>query len=57
MSRSFRASKAAWRFFEASPPGYRKVMLHWVTTAKRAETRAARLAKLVAACGVGERLR
>jgi uncharacterized protein YdeI (YjbR/CyaY-like superfamily) len=32
-------------------------MLHWVTTAKKPETRAARLAKLVDACRSGVRLR
>lgn len=55
--RAFQRERAAWRFFEASPPSYRKVILHWVTTAKRADTRAARFARLVAACAAGERLR
>ena len=54
--RMFRRNRAAWRFFEASPPGYKKQVLHWITGAKREETRASRLAKLVAACSVGERL-
>lgn len=53
----FQREAAAWRFFEATPPSYRKVVLHWVTTAKRAETRAARLARLMQACAAGERLR
>ena len=26
--RSFKRQKAAWRFFEATPPSYKKVMLH-----------------------------
>jgi len=55
--RAFRRDKAAWRFFEATPPGYRKVVLHWVTSARKAETRAVRLARLVQACAAGERLR
>lgn len=55
--RMFKREKVAWKFFEATPPGYKKVILHWVTTAKRAETRAARLTKLVEACAAGERLR
>lgn len=55
--RDFKRNKAAWKFFEATPPGYKKVILHWITTAKREETRAARLAKLVEACAAGERLR
>lgn len=54
---TFRRNRAAWRYFEAAPAGYRQVVLHWITTAKRPDTRAARLAKLVAACAAGERLR
>lgn len=53
----FKRKRTAWRFFEATPPGYKKVILHWVTTAKRADTRSARLAKLIEACGAGQRLR
>ncbi|MBA2410137.1 MAG: YdeI/OmpD-associated family protein [Gammaproteobacteria bacterium] len=55
--RTFKRAQAAWKFFEATPPSYRKVVLHWVTTAKKAETRASRLATLVQACVAGERLR
>lgn len=55
--RAFRRDKAAWRYFESSPPSYKKVMLHWVTTAKRAETRSSRFAQLVQACSTGLRLR
>lgn len=55
--RTFKRNKAAWTFFEAMPPGYRKTVLHWITTAKREETRLARLCKLIDACAAGERLR
>jgi uncharacterized protein YdeI (YjbR/CyaY-like superfamily) len=55
--RAFKRNKAAWKFFEATPPGYKKVILHWITTAKREETRVSRLEKLVEACAAGERLR
>ncbi|MGA8515784.1 MAG: YdeI/OmpD-associated family protein, partial [Burkholderiaceae bacterium] len=54
---AFGRDAAAWAYFEACPAGYRKVLLHWVTTAKKPETRAARLAKLVEACRAGVRLR
>lgn len=47
---AFKRDKAAWAYFEAAPPGYKKQMLHRISNAKRAETRAARLAKLVQAC-------
>jgi len=53
----FKRRKKAWQFFEATPPGYRKVLLHWVTTARKPETRASRLATLVDACADGKRLR
>jgi len=47
---------AAWAYFTALPPGYRKTVLHWITTAKKPETRAGRLAKLIQACAAGQRL-
>ena len=52
----FQRHKAAWAYFEACPPGYRKRMLHIVTSAKRPETRAARLDRLIEACAEGRRL-
>ena len=55
--RAFKRRKSAWTFFESTPPGYRKVILHWVTRAKKTETRASRLATLVDACAAGTRLR
>ncbi len=54
--RTFRRNRAAWRFFESQPPGYRRVITHWVASAKREETRAKRLAELVSASARGERV-
>ena len=54
---AFQRHAVAWQFFAATPPGYQKVVLHWVCSAKKAETRSTRLAKLVEACAVGQRLR
>lgn len=54
--RLFRSDQAAWEYFTAAPPGYRRTVLHWVASPKREETRARRLAKLVAACAEGLRL-
>jgi uncharacterized protein YdeI (YjbR/CyaY-like superfamily) len=45
--KQFRANKAAWKFFEAQPPGYRQVATWWIVSAKRPKTRARRLATLV----------
>jgi len=53
---AFRRDATAWAYFEKLPPGYRKTVLHWITTAKKPETRAARLAKLMQACAAGVRL-
>ena len=52
----FRKNKAAWADWEKRPPGYRKTVLHWVTSAKRPETRAKRLATLIESCGAGEKI-
>lgn len=55
--RTFKRKKTAWKYFEACPPSYKKVLLHWVTTAKRVETRESRLATLIEACAARTRLR
>ena len=51
-----RKNEAAWRFFEAQPPGYRKVTGWWVVSAKREETRLKRLERLIAESARGHRL-
>jgi uncharacterized protein YdeI (YjbR/CyaY-like superfamily) len=43
----FRSNTRAWEDWQQRPPGYRKVALHWVTSAKKPETRARRLAILI----------
>jgi len=55
--KAFKRNKAAWEFFASTPPGYKKVVLHWIGSAKKPETRAARLTKLVEASVAGQRLR
>jgi uncharacterized protein YdeI (YjbR/CyaY-like superfamily) len=52
----FQRDAAAWDYFQAAPPGYRKTILHWITSAKREETRSKRLQQLIAACAAGKRL-
>lgn len=51
-----RSNKAAWRYWEAQPPGYRKLVLNWITTAKRPETREKRLATLIDDCAAERRI-
>ena len=50
MEKAFRANAPAWEFFQSKPPGYRHLCTFWVTSAKKEETRARRLAALVARC-------
>ena len=43
----FKANRAAWEFFQAQPPGYRRLAIWWVVSAKREETRARRFEQLI----------
>lgn len=52
----FRKNGIAWADWEKQPPGYRKVVLHWVTSAKKPETRARRLATLIDCSAKGEKI-
>ena len=45
---ALRANRKAAAFFDAQPPWYRRTAIHWVIGAKREETRARRLAQLIA---------
>ena len=54
---TFKNNKAAWEFFSAQPPGYRKMMNWWIVSAKREETRLELLAKLIKAAESRERIR
>jgi uncharacterized protein YdeI (YjbR/CyaY-like superfamily) len=51
-----RRNEAAWTDWKKRPPGYRKVVLHWVTSAKKPETRAKRLATLIQCCAAGAKI-
>jgi uncharacterized protein YdeI (YjbR/CyaY-like superfamily) len=43
----FRRNRAAWDFFQAQPPGYRRTVTWWVVSAKKEETRLKRLKALI----------
>jgi uncharacterized protein YdeI (YjbR/CyaY-like superfamily) len=51
-----RGNSKAWEFFEVQPPGYRKVVTHWIVSAKQEETRARRMDKLIEHCVRGVRI-
>ncbi len=46
----------AWEFFQSQPASYRKVAGWWVVSAKKEETRAKRLQKLIDYCEQGKRI-
>ena len=48
--REFKRNKSAWKFFESCPPWYKRNTTWRVISAKRPETRAKRLAELIACC-------
>jgi uncharacterized protein YdeI (YjbR/CyaY-like superfamily) len=52
----FRSKKAAWKFFEAQPPGYRRLAAFWVMSAKKEETRERRFARLLGDSQEGQRV-
>jgi uncharacterized protein YdeI (YjbR/CyaY-like superfamily) len=54
--KTFKKHRDAWSFFEQQPPGYRRLCTFFVNDAKRPETRAKRLDRLIATCAAGKRL-
>lgn len=52
----FQRNKKAWEFFKAQPPSYRHMAAWYVISAKRPETRNARLAKVIEVSTSGARL-
>ena len=48
-----RAHPAAWADWERRPPSYRRAVTHWVTSAKKPETRARRLEQLIVDSAAG----
>ncbi len=56
MESVFRENEKAWEYFSATPPSYRKMIVHWILSAKEEATRDRRLHQLIDACGEGRRL-
>ena len=55
LARRFRADRKAWAFFTKQPPGYRRLNIFRVMSAKREATRLSRLAVLIAWSAKGMR--
>jgi uncharacterized protein YdeI (YjbR/CyaY-like superfamily) len=56
-AKRLRANAAAWRFFAAQPPSYRRPATWWVVSAKQAATRERRLATLISDSAAGRRIK
>ena len=52
-----RFSDEAWEYFQSQPPWYRRAAAHWVTSAKREETRGRRLATLIEDSAAGRTIK
>lgn len=46
--KQFKHNEAAWDFFQAQPPSYRRLMTHWVASAKQEATQLRRLERVIA---------
>jgi uncharacterized protein YdeI (YjbR/CyaY-like superfamily) len=55
--KAFRAERKAWAYFSKMPPSYRRPAIWWVVSAKRDETRARRLATLIADSAAGRKIK
>ena len=54
--KQFRGNTAAWEFFQSQAPSYQRLATHWVTSAKKEETRLSRLRTLIADSSAGLRI-
>jgi uncharacterized protein YdeI (YjbR/CyaY-like superfamily) len=54
--KEFRANKAAWSFFSAQAPWYRRLLTHKVVSPKQEATRRRWLARLIAESAAGRRI-
>ena len=54
--KTFRQNKAAWKFFQEQPAGYKRQMIFRTVSAKKEETRLRRLKQLIESSEKGERM-
>ena len=54
-TRTFKANRKAWAWFAVQAQSYRRPAMWWVMAAKKEETRARRLAELIASAARGEK--
>ena len=54
--KQFKRDKIAWDFFMKQAPSYKKVMFHWIMSAKQEKTRLSRLEKTITESGQQKRI-
>ncbi len=53
----FKRNRQAWSWFQGQAPSYRRTAIHWVLSAKRAETRRSRLETLIGDSAAGRKIK
>lgn len=56
LEKIFRKDPNAWKNWQCQPPGYRRTIVYWVTSAKQPATQEKRLARLISESGKGRRI-
>jgi uncharacterized protein YdeI (YjbR/CyaY-like superfamily) len=54
--KQFTKNKPAWQFFTTQSPSYKKVITHWIMTAKQEKTRQSRLDRVIAISELQKRM-
>lgn len=57
LAHRFRMQSEAWEHFQRFPPGYRRITIEWVASAKKEETRLKRLQQLIESSARNERIK
>lgn len=57
LEKKFRSAKGAWNNFQNFPPGYRRMTIGWVASAKKEETQVKRLQQLIDASSRREKMK
>lgn len=56
LEKQFKKNKAAWNYFMEQAPSYKKVMMHWIMSAKQEKTRLSRLKKMITQSALQKRV-
>ncbi len=54
--KQFKENTQAWDFFQKQAPSYKKVIIHWIMSAKQEATKISRLEKLITESEAGRRV-